>query len=326
MSTENVNVTVEVTPENLQLLVQDPTPMLLDCYADWCEPCKTLTPLLKATVEGYGGRVRLGLLNVDQNPEITEQLKVTNLPTVFAVANGKIVDKFVGMKNEVELQQWIESTLSPGQSEEVEAADFEPDADSAEGMLSRGSVGLMELEAMAGVPTQEQIGAVAGIYVKLMTDFPTFRAIATAGLVRCCLKEPEGLATAQELIAAIRNDALKDADLDQHLKQSDVIQAFVKADFAADMLNIGNKTVAEAQKETETTPEDPQAWHDLAVLLFVNGDPKQAIEAGCKCLLRDKTWKEGAAKALVQRMLNALGPDHELFSWGRRRLTNYIML
>jgi hypothetical protein len=123
-------------------------------------------------------------------------------------------------------------------------------------------------------------------------------------------------------------------------------------DFAGDVEAIGGTTLDELKKKVAQTPNDVQAWYNIAVLLFVKGKPKDAIKAGCTCLLRDKTWNDGAAKKLVnrsdknafrtphtcecpfvtmasrgghqfalfspcmRRMLVAMGPDHPEHGWG----------
>lgn len=122
---------VQVTEANFKDLVSGDIPILLDCYANWCDPCKKLAPVLKKVVAGYNGRVRLAVLDVDAMPGMSEQLGVTSLPTVFAICGGRIVNKFSGLTTEDKLKAFIDSFVP---EELAEEADYEPDPNSAEGL------------------------------------------------------------------------------------------------------------------------------------------------------------------------------------------------
>lgn len=77
--------------------MESPTPVILDCYADWCAPCKKLEPLLKEAVTMMEGKVKLVKLDVDSLPQISSALSVRALPTVFLIFHGKVVDAFQGI-------------------------------------------------------------------------------------------------------------------------------------------------------------------------------------------------------------------------------------
>jgi thioredoxin-like negative regulator of GroEL len=88
-------------------------------------------------------------------------------------------------------------------------------------------------------------------------------------------------------------------------------QALAAIDFAGDVELIGTKTLAELMKKVADDNKEIQAWYDIAVLLFVGGKAKEAIKAGCTCLLKDKKWNDEAAKKLINRMLAAMvKPNH----------------
>ena len=72
-------------------------PILLDCYADWCAPCKKLEPLLKDIVQSFEGKVRMVKLNIDNLPQLSTALNIRSLPTVFLIFKGNIVDTFTGL-------------------------------------------------------------------------------------------------------------------------------------------------------------------------------------------------------------------------------------
>ena len=85
--------------------------VLVDFWADWCGPCKQLTPIIENVVRSYGGKVRLAKLNVDQHPAISGQLRIQSLPTVYAFANGRPIDGFTGAQPESAIRALIDRHL-----------------------------------------------------------------------------------------------------------------------------------------------------------------------------------------------------------------------
>jgi thiol-disulfide isomerase/thioredoxin len=111
------DVVFECTSEDIQkLVIESPVPVLLDVYADWCGPCKQLTPALEQIVINAGGMLRLCKVNTDQLRQVSSALEVKALPTVFGVKNGKILNSFQGMpRDEQMLRSFLMGLLVPGQ-------------------------------------------------------------------------------------------------------------------------------------------------------------------------------------------------------------------
>merc|ERR1740117_497807 len=95
----------EVDESSFQHMVKSKQPVVLDCYAPWCEPCKTLRPMLVEACAKAG--VSLAFLDVDKHPKIVNSLKVKNLPTVFAIKDGRLVDSFEGMRDAAQIQGFV---------------------------------------------------------------------------------------------------------------------------------------------------------------------------------------------------------------------------
>jgi len=112
------DVIFEGTTADLQkLVIESPVPVLLDVYADWCGPCKQLTPVLEQICINAGGMLRLVKINTDQQRQISSALEVTSLPTVFGVRDGKIQHMFQGMpRDESMMRNFLMGLMVPGQT------------------------------------------------------------------------------------------------------------------------------------------------------------------------------------------------------------------
>ncbi len=110
---------MDVTDETFQeeVLTRSATvPVVVDLWAPWCGPCKTLGPMLEKAVADTGGAVALAKVNVDDNPRIAQSFAVQSIPAVFAIANGQVVDQFIGALPEAQVTAFIQG-LAPAPSE-----------------------------------------------------------------------------------------------------------------------------------------------------------------------------------------------------------------
>ena len=96
-------------------------PVIVDFWAPWCEPCKTLTPLLEEAVRGYGKELILAKIDIDQNQNIASQLRIQSIPTIYTFFEGKVVDGFQGAKSNSEIKEFVKKSASlSGPGQEVE--------------------------------------------------------------------------------------------------------------------------------------------------------------------------------------------------------------
>lgn len=114
---------LDVTDETFQTEVIErsmTTPVIVDLWAEWCGPCKTLGPILEAVTDETGGKVVLAKVDVDANPQVAGAFKVQSIPAVFAVKDGAVVDGFVGAYPEHVIREFVNS-LMPSEEEQTVA-------------------------------------------------------------------------------------------------------------------------------------------------------------------------------------------------------------
>ena len=264
-------------------------PVIVDFWATWCGPCKTLGPMLEAAVTAARGKVRMVKVDVDQNQRIAGQLRIQSIPTVYAFWQGQPVDGFQGAVPASELKAFVErvSALAGdgGLAEAIQAA---------EDMLTEG----------AAADAAETFAAILG-------EEPE-NAAAYAGLARAHLALGD-LDQAEALIAAAPAPVAKSKDLDA---------ARAQLELARQAANAGPE--AELRAAVEANPDDHQARFDLAAALVAAGNQKEAVDELLELFRRDREWNDGAAKTQLFIIFEALKPQDPIVLAGRRRLSSMI--
>jgi len=169
---------VDVTDQTFQAQVIDRStqvPVVVDLWADWCGPCKTLGPIIERVIDATQGQVVLVKVDVDANPAIARAFQVQSIPAVYAMRDGKVVDGFIGALPEPQVQAWVQSLLPTPEESEVasllaagdeaslrRALELEPDSEQVivalAGLLVEGGTteGKAEaLELLARIPETE---------------------------------------------------------------------------------------------------------------------------------------------------------------------------
>ena len=264
-------------------------PVLVDFWAEWCGPCKQLTPVLEKAVKGAKGKVKLAKMDIDKHPAIPGQMGIQSIPAVIAFVNGQPADGFLGALPEGQVADFIARITKDKLG--GEAQDF---LKSAEEALAAGNAD--EAIALYGEVLREEPGSVP----------------ALAGLARAHV-ETGALDQAKETLALVPETKRNDAA---------VAAARSALEVAEQAQSVG--PVGELEQKVAANPLDHQARFDLAVALNAAGKRQDAADHLLEIVKRDRKWSEdGARKQLVQ-FFEAWGPTDEATVNGRRKLSSIL--
>ena len=267
------------------------TPVIVDFWAPWCGPCKQLTPVLEAAVTAARGAVKLAKVNIDENPEIAQQMRIQSIPAVYAFFQGRPLDGFMGAQPETQVKAFVEQLAKAGGG----AAGGDPIA-----------------EAMAQAEQVFKAGdykTAAAIYQQIIEADPENTA-ALAGMGRALLALNRAK-DARKLVEGLSDEQKADAAI------AGLIAAL---DFAAE----GGGDVNALRKAVEANADDHQARHDLALALFTIGEREAAVDALVEIVKRDREWNEDGARKRLLKMFDAIGATDPLTIAGRRKLSSVM--
>ena len=271
------------------------TPVIVDFWAPWCGPCKQLGPALEKAVNDAKGAVKLVKINIDENPEIAQQLRIQSIPTVYAFRDGQPVDGFMGALPDSQVQAFV-SQLSGGAEPQGHGG-----ADHAVDVLTVAD------EALAA----GDIATAAQAYGHVLQDFPG-QPKAVAGLAACYLKSGD-VERARATLQLVRPDganheAIRAVEAELKLRDNPAPRGEIevlKARLAAD-------------------EKDHQARYELALALDAGGDREGAINELLDLVRRERKWNEDAARKHLLTMFEAMGPTDPRTIDARRRLSGLL--
>ena len=267
------------------------SPIVVDFWAPWCGPCKTLGPALEAEVKATNGKIKMVKVDIDQNQNLASQMRIQSIPAVFAFVDGQPVDGFMGAKAPSELKSFVEKLLENVKDdggdlseaiavadEMLEAGEYDDAAETFEAILgedperSPAFVGLFKAKMGAKKIDEAQ---------KMLEEIPT-----------ALVNKPEILALQAQIDLTNQTEGLGEInDLREALKND---------------LN------------------NHQIRFDLALALFTAGETNDAIQELLTIFRKDQEWNDDAARQQLFKFFDILGGDDPITLSGRRQLASML--
>ncbi|HEB95288.1 MAG TPA: thioredoxin [Sedimenticola thiotaurini] len=279
---------VEVTEANYQTVVVEGShavPVLVDFWADWCQPCKMLMPLLARLAEEYRGRFLLAKVNTEENQNLAMQFGIRSIPTVKLFIDGQPVDEFMGALPEAQIRAFLDRHI-PRESDQLVAA--------AEELLRQG----------------DAAGARETIERALGEDPDNPRVILALARLQATLGEID---QAEQTLATLPPD-----------QQESTEAKSLKARLRFDRVALSAPPPEQLQRRLEEQPDDAETLYRLAAHRVMGNDFEQALELLLRLLQKHRSWNDDAARRGMLALFDLLGPDDPLVSRYRSRMFNAL--
>ena len=285
---------IDVNMDNFMAEVIDGSatiPIVVQFWAPWCGPCKQIGPLLEKVVAAAKGKVKMVRVNIDENQQIAQQMRVQSVPTVYGFFNGQPVDGFSGAQPESTLKQFIDKLVAAGGSG--------PD------------IAVMVEAANSRLETQDYENAIAQ-YHEIMAADP---------------ESPDGLAGMIRCMAGMKDidDAREIVDqLDDKFRDEPAIGIAIESLELAEKAASAAGGLMQARAAVDADTNDLAARQELALALFATGEQAESMEQLLESIRIDRAWNDEAARIQLLEFFKTLGPANQYVMAARRKLSTLL--
>ena len=285
---------VDVTMDNFMAEVIEgskSTPTIVQFWAPWCGPCKQLGPVLEKVIGASGGKVRMVRVNIDDNQQIAQQMRVQSVPTVYGFVDGQPVDGFAGAQPESNVKQFVEKLSSMGGA----GADVASMLEAAEAALASGDHGTAMMQ-----------------FQEVMSAAPESVA-ALAGVVRCLSASGDNVG-AREVIDQLNDEYREDPAMQSAIAAVELAE---KASESAGELDAAKAAV-------EADPNDLAARQEYALALYAVGANAEAMTQLLESIRIERGWNDDAARLQLLEFFATLGAANPDVIAARRKLSTLL--
>jgi putative thioredoxin len=267
------------------------SPIVVDFWAPWCGPCKTLGPALEAEVKATNGKIKMVKIDIDQNQNLASQMRIQSIPAVFAFVDGQPIDGFMGAKAPSELKSFIDKLLEK---------------------VTDDGGDLSEAIAVANeMLNAKEFNDAAETFEAILGEDPE-NALAFVGLfnARMGAKKINDAKTMLEEIP----DALKN--------KAEILALQAQIDLSNQAEGVGE--INDLRSTLTNDENNHQARFDLALALFTSGETNEAIQELLTIFKVDQEWNDDAARQQLFKIFDILGSENPITLSGRRQLASML--
>lgn len=308
MASMGLNIEEQKAVERFRANVVEPSQsklVILDFWAEWCGPCKQLTPVLEKVAAEYADKgVVLAKVNVDEEQFIAGQFQVRSIPTVYAMFQGQPVADLTSARTESQIKQMLDQLLSqlpvqPG----ADGAPQGPSPEEIEQFVAMGEAALSEGDAQRA----------AGIFAQVV-EFAGDNPAAHGGLIRAMVAMDQ-IDEAKQVLDAVTADPKLAGD-------PAIAAAKSAIELAGTQVDEGE--LANLRAAASASPDDMDAQLAFAEAAFAGGARDESADTLLAMIERDREWNEGAARAKLLQIFEAIGLEDEWVVATRRRLSKIL--
>ena len=290
------SVIIEVITENFMTDVIEQskeTPVIVDFWAPWCEPCKQLTPIIEKIIKEKNGKVILAKMNIDESPEVAQQLKIQSIPAVMAFNDGQPIDGFIGVQSEKSIIEFVNKISSLKNSSTIDE------------------------NILAGKKYMDgnDIETATLVFSEILKIEPD--NISAKSLLARCLIKSDQLDDAEKIIDSLPVDAGNNQD---YISARSELEIFKNAKNNP----ISDKEEEELRNNIYKEPENYQLKLDLSKILIAKGENEEAINQLLEIIEVNPKWNDGEARKQLIEIFNILGNENILVTEGRKKLSSML--